>query len=384
MKYCYTIALIVLFVISISLGCSTSEQQTPSAQAVQEESHEGHDHSEHDRHDHSGQHAPPPAKMIAGTVIETMNSGGYTYVHVDTGDKKVWAAGPEISVAVGDSVKMPAVMLMKDFRSKNVDAVILDLRRNGGGSLTEAINLTGLFIDEGPVVQVKDSANRIQHYDDLEEGTEWSGPLVVLTSKFSASASEILAGAIQDYRRGIVVGDEATHGKGTVQVIMNLDDNLTLRNMRQYMPLGALKMTTQKFYRVSGDSTQYRGVVPDIILPDRNQYNEFGERYLDYSLKWDRIEEVEHRDWPTFDREDLRAKSHARVAASEEFAEIQKIADSLGERIKDTRQSLLINDVFKEREELLGMNGNGHGMADIDAEDDADQEDTDDDEQNPQ
>ena len=116
--------------------------------------------------------------------------------------------------------------ILEDFNEKNVDVVVLDLTRNGGGSLTEAINLTGLFIDEGPVVQVKDSDNHVQHYDDLERGMVWKGPLVVLTSKFSASASEILAGAIQDYGRGIVVGDQATHGKGTVQSLLDLGSQL--------------------------------------------------------------------------------------------------------------------------------------------------------------
>ena len=104
--------------------------------------------------------------------------------------------------------------------------VVLDLRNNGGGSLTEAINLTGLFIDYGPVVQVKDSDGRVQHYDDLERGMKWSGPLVVVTNRFSASASEILAGAIKDYRRGIVVGDDSTHGKGTVQSLLDLGEQL--------------------------------------------------------------------------------------------------------------------------------------------------------------
>ena len=112
--------------------------------------------------------------------------------------------------------------LLDDFNEQHVDVVVLDLRHNGGGSLTEAINLTGLFIDQGPVVQVKDADGRVQHYDDLERGMVWAGPLVVVTSKFSASASEILAGAIQDYRRGIVVGDAATHGKGTVQSLAGL------------------------------------------------------------------------------------------------------------------------------------------------------------------
>jgi carboxyl-terminal processing protease len=127
------------------------------------------------------------------------------------------------------------------------------------------------------------------------------------------------------------------------------------------MPLGALKMTTQKFYRVSGDSTQYRGVIPDIILPDRSRYNEFGERYLDYSLPWDRIEEVQHTEWPSFDRAELNTKSQARVAKNEDFIEIQRVAEAMGERIKNTRQSLRIDDVVRERDDLQGMSASPHG-----------------------
>ncbi len=116
--------------------------------------------------------------------------------------------------------------LLKQFNEQHVDAVVIDLRKNGGGSLTEAINLTGLFIDTGPVVQVKDADGRVQHYDDMEKGMGWTGPLVVMTSKFSASASEIFAGAIQDYRRGLIVGDTSTHGKGTVQSLLDLGRQL--------------------------------------------------------------------------------------------------------------------------------------------------------------
>jgi carboxyl-terminal processing protease len=251
---------------------------------------------------------------------------------------------------------------LKSFNEKEMAGLILDLRNNGGGALTDAVGVSGLFLGKGPVVQVRSGEGDAKVLYSYDKNVAYRGPMVVLVNRFSASASEIVAGALQDYGRAIIVGSEHTHGKGTVQVIMDLDQSLTLRNMRQYMPLGALKMTTQKFYRVSGDSTQYRGVVPDIILPDRSRYNEYGERYLDYSLPWDRIEEVKHREWPPVDRAELNSKSQARVALDEDFVEIQRVAEAMGERIKHTRQSLLIDDVIRERDDFQGMNS-PHNLA---------------------
>jgi carboxyl-terminal processing protease len=252
---------------------------------------------------------------------------------------------------------------LKSFDDKQLTGLILDLRNNGGGALTDAVGVAGLFLGAGPVVQVRNGEGSAKVLESYDKEIAYSGPMVVLVNRFSASASEIVAGALQDYGRAIIVGSEHTHGKGTVQVVMDLDQSLTLRNMRQYLPLGALKMTTQKFYRVSGDSTQYRGVVPDIILPDSSRYNEYGERYLDYSLPWDRIEEVGHGDLPPVDRDALILKSQARVAQDDDFKEIQRIAEATGERIKNTHQSLLLADVIKERDELQGMGASPHGLA---------------------
>lgn len=184
--------------------------------------------------------------------------------------------------------------ILDDFKSKGVQAVVLDLRMNGGGSLPEAISLTGLFIDEGPVVQVKDAEGRVQQYDDLERGVAWDGPLVVLTSKFSASASEIFAGAIQDYHRGLVVGDKSTHGKGTVQSLLDLSRQFFGR-IPNAPQLGALKITMQQFYRPDGDSTQNRGVVSDIELPSLTSQAAMGESDLDYALNFDKVDEVPYR-----------------------------------------------------------------------------------------
>jgi carboxyl-terminal processing protease len=224
---------------------------------------------------------------------------------------------------------------LKAFEKKKISGLILDLRNNGGGALTDAVGVAGLFLGEGPVVQVRNGGGDAKVLYSYNKKIAYHGP--------------------------IIVGSDHTHGKGTVQVIMDLDKSLTLRNMRQYMPLGALKMTTQKFYRVTGDSTQYRGVVPDIILPDRSRYNEYGERYLDNSLAWDRIDEVEHKEWPPMDRASLDTSSQSRVAENEDFIEIIRISEAMGDRIKDTHQSLLLADVVKERDDLQGMDVTPHG-----------------------
>ena len=243
--------------------------------------------------------------------------------------------------------------ILKDFRSKSVDAVILDLRRNGGGSLTEAINLTGLFIDEGPVVQVKDSANRIQHYDDLEAGMAWSGPLVVLTSKFSASASEILAGAIQDYRRGIVVGDEATHGKGTVQSLLDLGAQLF--RVAEPPNYGALKITMQQFYRPNGDSTQKRGVLADIVLPSITNHMDVAESDLDFAMEFDKIPAAGY-EATAMVRPDmltkLREASQKRRMQSEDFDKLLKNIDRYREQKAKKKLSLNEKKFFAARAEL--------------------------------
>ena len=243
--------------------------------------------------------------------------------------------------------------LLKDFRKKGVDAVVLDLRRNGGGSLTEAINLTGLFIDEGPVVQVKDSVNRIQHYDDLEAGMEWSGPLVVLTSKFSASASEILAGAIQDYRRGIVVGDEATHGKGTVQSLLDLGAQLF--RVAEPPNYGALKITMQQFYRPNGDSTQKRGVLADIVLPSITNHMDVAESDLDFAMDFDKIPAASYKATAMV-RPDtlnkLRESSQKRRTKSEDFDKLLKNIERYREQKAKTKLSLNEEKFFAARAEL--------------------------------
>jgi carboxyl-terminal processing protease len=214
--------------------------------------------------------------------------------------------------------------LIDDFRAKGVDCIVLDLRNNGGGSLPESIKLTGLFIDRGSVVQIKDADQQVRSYDDVDAGVSWDGPLVVLTNKFSASASEILAGAIQDYRRGLIVGDDATHGKGTVQSLLDLGRQLFQR-FDNAPSLGAIKITMQQFYRPSGASTQLEGVKSDVVLPSITTHLPVGEGDLDHAIAFDKVPPAR------FTPEDsvseavvqwLRQRSAERVKANEKFAEV--------------------------------------------------------------
>ncbi len=173
--------------------------------------------------------------------------------------------------------------LIQELQTEGVEGIVMDLRNNGGGSLAEAIDLTGLFITEGPVVQVKNSLNKVEVGMDDDKSVLYKSPLVVVTNRFSASASEIFAGAIQDYNRGVIVG-ESTYGKGTVQTVLDLD-----RFIDDKEEVGELKFTFQKFYRVTGSSTQNKGVTPDIVLPSALSYRQFGESANLSALPWDVI-----------------------------------------------------------------------------------------------
>ncbi len=184
--------------------------------------------------------------------------------------------------------------ILTEYRGNGVDAVVVDLRGNGGGLLDEAKTLSGLFIDTGPIVQVKEVFG-VRHHDDDDEGTAWDGPLVVLIDRFSASASEIFAGVIRDYGRGLIVGDSSTFGKGTVQQIVMIADQVRRRDRRTSQPnRGALKLTIQQFYRANGESTQIKGVPPHIHIPSMNDHRDFGEGKMDNAFKFDKVADLPH------------------------------------------------------------------------------------------
>lgn len=214
--------------------------------------------------------------------------------------------------------------LLQRLKREGIEALVVDLRRDAGGSLDEAVRLTGLFIDRGPVVQAKDTAGRISALKDPESGALWNGPMIVLINRLSASASEIFAAALQDYGRAVIVGDSQTFGKGTVQTLVEVD---------RYMPSfasseksGALKLTIQKFYRVKGGSTQLRGVNSDIVLPSITDQEEFSEGALKYRLDYDEVPSQDFK--PTGSlaslMPQLRDASGARIASDPEFAYIRE------------------------------------------------------------
>ena len=242
---------------------------------------------------------------------------------------------------------------LNNLKSQNIKGIIIDLRNNGGGALTDAVKIAGLFIKTGPVVQVKNSDGRITTLSDNDPDISYTGPVVILVNRLSASASEILAGALQDYGRAVVLGGEHTHGKGTVQTMIDLNENIPFQNMQNYKPLGALKLTIQKFYRISGDSTQFRGVIPDLVLPDVMSGLKTGEQYVDFAMPWDTVKAVDYTKWPKCgpDLSQLREKSLKRIASDQALIDMKTEAVRLEERRKNTLKSLNIEDVRKEIDE---------------------------------
>ena len=185
---------------------------------------------------------------------------------------------------------------IKKLKAENVKGIIIDVRFNGGGSLYEVVQMAGLFIDKGPIVQIRNKEGRSQTLYDETPGILYDGPLVVMANEFSASASEIFAGAIQDYKRGIIVGSSSTYGKGTVQ--RNVAFGKPLDSLGIQTEYGAVKLTFQKFYRITGSSTQKKGVAPDVVLPDEYEYLKYRERDNASALSWDEMERAKYLVWP--------------------------------------------------------------------------------------
>ncbi|MCK2182542.1 carboxy terminal-processing peptidase [Halomonas getboli] len=248
-------------------------------------------------------------------------------------DFDAWQAGePDYRSTTRDVAKE-----IEHLKDENVEGIVLDLRNNGGGALQEANSLIGLFIDRGPTVQVRDAQGRISLYGDTDSGTLYDGPLAVLVNRLSASASEIFAGAIQDYGRGLVIGSD-TFGKGTVQTLSDLNH-------------GQLKLTRAKFYRISGESTQHRGVTPDILFPSLIDPDRIGESSLDNALPWDQVRKVQYRRYGEPERylDTLRQRHRQRADAHPNFHYLEREAQ-LADRLREQQTSVSLNREQRQRE----------------------------------
>src|SRR6266487_983919 len=248
------------------------------------------------------------------------------------------------------STTKDVMALLKRLKKENIAGLVVDLRRNGGGSLEEVISLTGLFLKSGPIVQTKGSNGNIVVSSDPDPGIAYSGPLVVLTSRQSASASEIFAAALQDYGRAVVVGDQCTFGKGTVQTILDIGNYTSLLGSRSHKD-GALKLTIQKFYRVAGGSTQLHGVASDIVLPSLTDLPEFAEGALKNCLPYDEVPKAKYTKWNepvSLYIDELRRRSSERAQNDPEFHYVMEDQERLRHRLDDNRISL--NEDVRKKE----------------------------------
>jgi carboxyl-terminal processing protease len=229
-------------------------------------------------------------------------------------------------------------------KAMNVEGIVMDLRDNGGGSLETVVKMTGLFIDKGPVVQVKPAGGKAQVLTDSDPKVQWDGPLVVMINNYSASASEIFAAAIQDYNRGIIIGSKQSYGKGTVQNLFDLNEFVRGNEFGEF---GALKTTTQKFYRVNGGSTQLEGVKSDIVMPDRFSFMQTGEKDEKSALPWDKIEAANYTPLQV-NYEKVIANSKKRIATNANFNLISENAKWINDRKEDNSISINYASYKKE------------------------------------
>jgi carboxyl-terminal processing protease len=284
-----------------------------------------------------------------GEIIDVPAAGNNPKMHVGVIKLPSFYGGP----GAPHSATADVQKILDDFKKKGVDAVVVDLRNNGGGLLLEAIGLASLFVDDGPIVQVKNYKGTVEQHNDDFPGVAYDGPLVVLINRLSASASEIFAGVIKDYKRGLIVGDSSTFGKGTVAQVFNLAQVLQMDGN-----FGALKLTRQAFYRVNGESTQKRGVASDVVLPSPTDNEEFSEAKLEHVLDLDKIASSKFASANLVTPEiaqKVRTESVERRDKSEEFGKLVKRVARLRELI--ARKSVTFNEtklkqLKAERKEL--------------------------------
>ncbi|CAM3343798.1 Tail-specific protease [Flavobacterium longum] len=258
--------------------------------------------------------------------------------YIDFEDNSSRDAGKDIALEV------------ERLKKEGVQGIIMDVRDNGGGSLKTVVDIAGLFIEEGPIVQIKSAGKRKEVLYDKDKRIQWDGPLVVMVNSFSASASEILAAAIQDYHRGVIIGSKQTYGKGTVQNVIDLNQFVRSSDLGD---LGALKTTTQKFYRINGGSTQLEGVSSDVAMPDRYAYVKMGERDIDNAMPWDKIDPADYQTWKgsgNFDQ--AIANSRKRIASDPAFKLIDENAKWLNDRSEETAYNLKLDQFQAEQKAL--------------------------------
>lgn len=245
-----------------------------------------------------------------------------------------------------DDVRKEVIRL----KEQKVDGIIMDLRNNGGGSLYDVVQMVGFFIEDGPIVQVKDRDGKPQVYRDRDKSVLYDGPLAVMVNEFSASASEIFAAAIQDYNRGIIIGSTTTYGKGTVQRNIGLDK--TMGMLEPNSELGTIKLTLQKFYRINGGSTQLRGVSSDITLPDVLEYSPLREKNNPDALPWDEIQKADYRNWRySLDLKPIKQASLARIETNNSFGIIKENAEWLS-KVNDKVYTLNLKKYQLEQKEI--------------------------------
>ena len=258
--------------------------------------------------------------------------------YIDFENKDSRDAGKDVAIEV------------ERLKKQGVSGIIMDVRDNGGGSLKTVVDITGLFIEQGPVVQIKSTGTKKEVLSDRDNKIQWDGPLVVMVNNFSASASEILAAAIQDYKRGVVIGSKQTYGKGTVQNVIDLNQFVRGNTVGD---LGALKTTTQKFYRINGGSTQLEGVSSDVVMPDRYSYIDIGERDLDNAMPWSKIDAATYTVWnkqTNFDK--AIDNSKRRMEGNEQFQLIDKSAKWTKTRRDANDYSLKLDDFMAEQKKV--------------------------------
>jgi carboxyl-terminal processing protease len=258
--------------------------------------------------------------------------------YIDFEDKNSRDAGKDVAIEV------------ERLKKEGVQGIVMDVRDNGGGSLKTVVDIAGLFIEQGPIVQIKSAAGKKEVLYDRDEKVQWDGPLVVMINGFSASASEILAAAIQDYKRGVIIGSKQTYGKGTVQNVVDLNSFVRGNAMGD---LGALKTTTQKFYRINGGSTQLEGVASDVVIPDRYAYLKMGERDIENAMAWDKIDPADYQLVNKNSNLDIAIEnSKMRIIENKQFNLIEENAKWLDERNKENVYSLQI-DKFKAQQKAI-------------------------------